>query len=77
MKKYSIFLILLCLAVNITAQEFKWRPEHTEYWNNQPPVVPPGEGAKPPSDAIVLFDGKDLSAWQSPDGSEAKWKVEN
>jgi len=77
MKKYSIVLILICFAVHITAQEFKWKPEHTEYWNNQPPVVTPGEGVKPPSDAIVLFDGKDLSAWQSADGSDAKWKVEN
>lgn len=32
---------------------------------------------RPPSDAIVLFDGKDLSKWQHKDGSAAKWKVEN
>ena len=46
----------------------------------QPRIVTPGEsfshGAKPPSDAIVLFDGKDLSKWTSG-GGEAKWKVEN
>ncbi|MDH7602874.1 MAG: DUF1080 domain-containing protein [Armatimonadota bacterium] len=30
-----------------------------------------------PADAIVLFDGKDLSQWQSCDGGPAKWKVEN
>jgi len=76
MKKYSILLILLCFAVKITAQELKWKPEHTENWNNQPVVVTPGDGAQPPSDAIVLFDGKDLSAWQQLDGSDAKWKVE-
>ena len=29
----------------------------------EPKVVTPGEGAAPPSDAIVLFDGKDLSQW--------------
>jgi len=78
MKNYSIILILLCFAVNLAAQqEFVWKPEHTEYWNNQPPVVTPGEGVKPPSDAIVLFDGKDLSAWQHADKSEARWKIEN
>ena len=78
MRKYSILLILLCFAGKLVAQrEFVWKPEHTEYWNNQPPVVTPGEAVKPPSDAIVLFDGKDLSAWESTDGSEAKWKVEN
>ena len=49
-----------------------------------PPVVTPGTAStqeapgKPPSDAIVLFDGKDLSQWvEKKDGSPAKWKVEN
>jgi len=33
---------------------------------------------RPPSDAVVLFDGKDLSQWvQKKDGGPAKWKVEN
>jgi hypothetical protein len=32
----------------------------------EPPVVAPGKTeADPPSDAIVLFDGKDLSAWEN------------
>ena len=30
-----------------------------------------------PSDAIVLFDGKDLSKWRSDKGAAAAWKVEN
>ena len=33
---------------------------------------------RPPSDAVVLFDGTDLSHWQSLDGTkqtESKWKV--
>lgn len=33
-------------------------------------------GAPAPSDAVVLFDGKDLSQWNSDKG-EARWKVEN
>src|SRR5262249_19592491 len=36
--------------------------------------VPPGA---PPSDAIVLFDGRDLDRWKSESGGLAKWKVEN
>ena len=42
----------------------------------EPPVVTPGgtDGA-PPSDAVVLFDGKDLSGWESVRGGEAKWEV--
>jgi hypothetical protein len=45
----------------------------------QPRVVTPGPffDEKPPSDAIVLFDGKDLSKWQSAKGGPAKWKVED
>ena len=48
-----------------------------------PPVVDPGTPStqespgRPPSDAIILFDGKNLSNWQMKDGSPAKWKVEN
>ena len=40
-------------------QEAKWKPKHTEYRDSQQVVVTPGEGIKPPSDAIILFDGKD------------------
>jgi hypothetical protein len=48
-----------------------------------PRVVTPGvafsHGAPAPSDALVLFDGKDLSKWtfSAKAGSEAGWKVEN
>jgi 3-keto-disaccharide hydrolase len=47
----------------------------------QPVVVDPGtpstqqEPGKPPSDAIVLFGGKDLSQWVAMDGSPTRWVV--
>jgi Domain of Unknown Function (DUF1080) len=45
-----------------------------------PRVVTPGktfsQGAPPPSDAVVLFDGSDLSKWSGTNG-EPRWKVEN
>jgi hypothetical protein len=47
-----------------------------------PAVVDPGisstqdSAGRPPSDAVVLFDGKDLSKWAHKDGSPARWKVE-
>jgi hypothetical protein len=46
---------------------------------NEPPVVTPGKSDRePPSDAVVLFDGKDLSRWKSArDGGEAKWLVQD
>jgi hypothetical protein len=40
-----------------------------------PPVVDPGSAGSPPSDAIVLFDGKDLSAWRMKDAAPARWSV--
>jgi len=44
----------------------------------QPVIVAPGsENSSPPSDALVLFDGTDLSNWQRDNGKEPKWKVEN
>ena len=48
----------------------------------QPPVVDSGmastqpQAGKPPSDAIILFNGKDLSNWESEKGGPAEWKVE-
>ena len=36
----------------------------------QPPVVVPGTGTAPPSDAVVLFDGTSLDAWEG-----GPWKL--
>jgi len=43
----------------------------------EPPVVDPGPPGGRPADAIVLFDGKDLSSWKSESGGAAKWKVQD
>ena len=37
----------------------------------------PGVAGAPPSDAIVLFDGRSLSAWRGVKTNDAAWKVEN
>ncbi len=44
--------------------------------DKEPVPVTPGAGTAPPSDAISLFDGKDLSAWAAENGGEPQWKVE-
>ena len=59
-------------ASNSAAREMQ--PEETEVWEPEPVVVVPGDAGRPPSDAIVLFDGTDLSAWTGRDG-EARWIV--
>lgn len=47
----------------------------------QPRVITSGatfsDMAAAPSDAVVLFDGKDFSKWKSGNGGEVKWKLEN
>lgn len=43
----------------------------------RPKVVKPGENGSAPSDAIVLFDGKDLSAWTNTKGGEPTWTVQD
>lgn len=53
------------------------KPGATEIWEPIPKVVVPGKTfSDAPSDALVLFDGKNLDAWQSQkDKSAAKWTV--
>jgi hypothetical protein len=64
--------LVAILATGVSAQEpTPFDPPRTE-----PPIVTAGRtSADPPSDAIVLFDGKDLSRWQGPNGAPAKWTI--
>ena len=75
--------LLAALFVTVSAvTAYGDRPVHTfkqhSMEREKPTKVTPGKkpGA-PPSDAVVLFGGKDLSAWEAVDGSEAGWKVED
>jgi Domain of Unknown Function (DUF1080) len=66
---------LLAAAAPVYAQQP--RPEDTEVWEPIPKVVTPGPiPDAPPSDAIVLFDGKNANEWVSvQDRSPARWVV--
>lgn len=44
----------------------------------RPPVVRPGRlslPVEPPADAVVLFDGTDMSQWRNLEGAPAGWRV--
>ena len=65
--------VVLLPAAAAAGQELP-PPEKTEVWEPVPAVVDPGRPGHPPSDAVVLFDGTDLSEWRGRDG-EPGWKV--
>src|SRR5688572_28875872 len=49
-------------------------PARTEVWKPIPVTVATPRDAAP-TDAVVLFDGKDLSAWEGERGGKAPWAV--
>ncbi|MES2891930.1 MAG: DUF1080 domain-containing protein [Bacteroidota bacterium] len=77
MRLRNLFLVAgaICVAQHTYCQEGD--PKATEIWDPVPKVVIPGVGNAAPSDAIVLFDGKDLKEWVSvkDTNAAAKWTV--
>ena len=80
-------LLLICVVAQMARSVSLAQPDPNWLDHDRarplPPVV---TGATPstaqqvgkaPSDATVLFDGKDLSKWQTREGGPAKWKVAN
>lgn len=65
------------IAPNSACAQQRGRPEDTEVWSPEPKIVTPGAtDAAPPSDAVVLFDGRGLDQWVSvKDGSPARWNL--
>lgn len=81
-----VFLAVAAISVsaiaNAQSNAAKVTPESTELWNPVPRIVTPGGAstssptATAPSDAMVLFDGKDLSKWKSAGKtSSPQWTV--
>lgn len=77
---HCTLILLMSLILSAFAQTpIPWKIHDPE--RPLPPVVDPGTistqdvAGKAPSDAVLLFDGKDLSQWVGLDGKPAKWKV--
>jgi hypothetical protein len=75
MKKIILTISLLISYQFIFAQVTE--PKATEVWEPVPRKVQTGVYSAPPSDAIVLFDGKNLNEWVSVKESAAKWEVKD
>lgn len=77
--RYFLPVALTAMAASVPV--IKWKPG--DHNRPQPAVVTPGEpstqvhAGTAPSDAVQLFNGKDLSAWQQRDGKPIAWKLGN
>jgi hypothetical protein len=71
------FAFLIAAAAFLSAQQGTPKPEDTEVWTPEPAVVTPGATCTAaPSDAIILFDGKNEDEWVSAqDHTPARWVV--
>ena len=68
-------LIIILATLPLLAQK-DIKPEMTELWEPVPQVINPGDHSTPPSDAIILFDGRDLSQWIKAGTDElAHWQI--
>jgi hypothetical protein len=66
----TIAILALTAVTGLAADDGEIPPP-----KNEPKVIEPGP---PPSDAIILFDGSELSQWKSEkDGGAAKWAVKD
>jgi hypothetical protein len=85
---YKKGLILTIAAISVLAADAqldtaKQTPESSELWNPVPRIVTPSAQTQSsavstaPSDAIVLFDGKNFSKWKSskPNGGNVNWTI--
>jgi hypothetical protein len=79
----GLIAVTASLWVNAQLDTTKITPESSELWNPVPRVVTPGpssvsgSSSTAPSDAIVLFDGKDFSKWKSTktNSNDVKWTI--
>ena len=66
--------LVAALIAAVTPPEIPWPPGDRD--RPVPPKITADPGS-PPSDAVVLFDGQSLAAWQHGDGKPPAWKVKD
>jgi hypothetical protein len=73
--KYIIPIVFILIFVNnINGQ----KPEETEDWSRKPAIVIPGRMNQPPSDAIVLYSGRNgIKNWIGDKGDPVKWEADS
>ncbi len=86
MKKITLLSIAFSVSTLIAHAQSKFKSRQdslefeaakTEVWNPIPKSVTPGAQMNDaPSDAIILFNGKDLNAFQKKNGGAPGWKIE-
>jgi hypothetical protein len=75
----AVAAVLFFAHLSLAQVDQRWKPNDPD--RPLPPIITPGTAStqdapgRPPSDAITLFDGKDLSQWAGEDNAAAKWKV--
>jgi hypothetical protein len=85
MNKNLILLLSTCLISSyLKAQQPNWdslvkEAAKTEVYAPVPPIITPGNSQQDaPSDAIILFNGKNLDAWFGDDSTKAPgWDIRN
>lgn len=88
MNTHLLFVcLLLAFGLVATAYDASAQDRNPIYWEvhdtDRPtpssidPGPAPAEPVPAPADAVVLFDGTNLDAWETPDGDDAAWAVEN
>jgi hypothetical protein len=81
--KLPLLLVPLAFisSASLAAPDPAWLVHDRE--RPRPPVITPGtpstqqQPGRAPSDAVVLFDGRDISGWVAMDGAPTKWVVQD
>ena len=79
--KFILSFLLFTQVVSAYAQETDAeKSKRTEVWSPVPKIVTPAKNSgSPPSDAVILFNGKNLNQWVSTKDSTkpAMWTISN